>query len=418
MFRLPFLALLLALAVPLGNGAAQPPIKSTSNRVWSERLGKFIHFYDHAKFKAMRAERELRYLDARALPEVKLPIDFAKNLSFPMLGNDTDGDCFYASTCHHDQTFTGNIGPQSIFSTAAVLQAYHRLSGGDNGLADSEIQGEWSGRGLAGNADAKAVDYLYIDLKDQVGVQKALACFTGKQFTFAVPNNWINNSDTGSIWDAPATPNQNNGHAVHINGIDAQGRYKVQTWGTYTLMTHAGMLEVDPSAFVVFSERSFDSKGYDSNKRHITEVAKFWKEAGGKEIPAAILNKYPSILPPSPPIPPTPGPTPIGTGSITIRLPGQAPTVYQIVPNGSKILTPEAQQFLKGLLEQNVEVKKTSFNELQSPKGDAVWESASSFSESSPHYPFAFGGEPSLRASGPLLRVEISPILKRLRFGR
>ena len=50
-----------------------------------------------------------------------------------------------------------------------------------------------------------------------------------------------------------------------INGVNAQGNYRVQTWGTWGWLTPAGLRAVDPGAFVVASLRWFNASGVAPN---------------------------------------------------------------------------------------------------------------------------------------------------------
>ena len=45
----------------------------------------------------------------------------------------------YAAACHGDNTFTGNVGTESVFDEATLIKDYLALSGGDNGLDEGMI---------------------------------------------------------------------------------------------------------------------------------------------------------------------------------------------------------------------------------------------------------------------------------------
>jgi hypothetical protein len=222
-----------------------------------------------------------------SLPTIQLPIDWSDNgtLTYPMDGNDQYGDCMYAAACHLDNTFTFNAtGTASVFNQTTLIQDYKTLSGGDNGLDESELVPAWQ-KGLAGVSQATILDSLDIDVTNPALVASAMYLFGGIFFMLSVPNRWINNSATGSVWDAPAMPNPMNGHGVCWVGTDANGRYRLITWGTYVWLTPAGVEACDPSGFVVFSDRWISPKtGLAPNGFSRNQLAALWAEAGGKTI--------------------------------------------------------------------------------------------------------------------------------------
>lgn len=281
--------------------------------------------FDHTKFKAPA-----------------LPIDWAKTINFPMDGNDRYGDCYYAAMAHFFDTMHGNNGIAKSFSLGTfasggtgILNRYRVLSGGDNGLNDSDIQGEGMNRYCADITDTKFVSWANVDVTSPAAVQTAIYNYGAIFFTFAVPNVWINNSDTGAIWDT-GTPNQNNGHAVIWNGVDKDGKYKLQTWGSYVWITVHGVTVCDPAGWVAFTPKWFNTAGYAPNGIHIVDLAKSWMAATGKTIPASVISSFPppNVNPPPPPPPPTP-PTNLVLKSITETYTNGMSKTYDVIPTGA-----------------------------------------------------------------------------------
>jgi hypothetical protein len=258
-------------------------------------------------------------------PTPTLPIDWAKNLTFPTDGNDQYGDCMMASACHLDNTWTGNNGTESTFAQSTLIQQYLQMSGGDNGLDDSELIPVWQSPGIAGvsSGSATILDTLSLDPTNSQALYAAIWLFGGFHFELSVPDAWINNfqSSGGSVWDAPARPDPRNGHAIAFNGVDATGRIRFLTWGSYGWLTPAGIAACDPGGFVPISLRWFNAVGYAPNGLHYTQLAPLWQAAGGKVLP-------PSPFPAPGPTPtPTPGPTPTPTpGPTPTPTPGPTPT--------------------------------------------------------------------------------------------
>jgi hypothetical protein len=259
---------------------------ATTKRVWLPKLHRFAHFKDRHAMKIGHPTRRFRLTGS--YPAVSLPIDWTKNntLSFPVYGNDQYGDCMYAAACHGDNTFTGNIGSESSFDLNTIVQDYLQLSGGDNGLNEGQIVGAWK-QGLANNTAASIIDALELDPNDAPSMQAAIYFFGGILFMLDVPDAWYNSFTTGAIWDAPATGDASNGHGVWWNGVDNNGNYKLQTWGTYGWITPAGVADCDPTCFVVFSSRWFNPQGIAPNGLSYSQLAALWTQFGGNPLPAS-----------------------------------------------------------------------------------------------------------------------------------
>jgi len=330
------LALLLLPITSFAQEIQQPPFKSTTNRQLRSTpsgVQTIVSFMEREKMRDGKAAAPMFKPQAVAKAPA-LPIDWAKDLSFPMYLNDQLGICYYAAGAHLDNTWTGNVSTKSEFNLTVMRQRYFTLSGGDNGLTDSEMQGEMKGRYLADVTQAKVVDYCYIDVKDPATVQAAIHYFGGVMFTLACPTAWINDSDTGSVWDN-GVANPRNGHAVIFNGVDLQGRYKLQTWGTYVWITPRGVNVCDPDGWIAFSARWFAPSGYAPNGLHVTQLAQIWKDSGGRAIPASVINSFPppSVEPPPPPPPPTPGLVTLKT--ITETFSDGSSKKYDVLPVGA-----------------------------------------------------------------------------------
>lgn len=256
---------------------------------------------------------KMTLLAAAPPPPVTLPVDWGKSLNFPMDLNDALGICMIAAAAHGDNTFTGANGAESFFDLPTLKTEYLTLSGGDNGLDEGQLIGEWK-KGIGGIPAAHILDAIDIDPNDAPLMQATTNDFGGVIFMLALPDPWINNF-TGNgedVWDSPATADQQNGHGVWINGVDINSRYKVRTWGSSVWLTKAGVAVCDPSAFAVFSLRWFNAAGYAPNGKHYVELAVTWHQRGGMVLPP---SPFPPPGPTPPPNPPPNPPTP-GTGKV------------------------------------------------------------------------------------------------------
>ena len=258
-------------------------LPTTIKRVPLPKLGIDVFYQDRQLMKKGAPPRQM--LLTGSYPAIHLPIDWTKNntLSFPIDGNNVYGDCMYAAACHADNTFTGNTGAESLFNSNTIIQDYLQLSGGDNGLNEGQIVGAWQS-GLANNPSANILGVLNLDPNNAATMQAAIYFFGGVFFMLAVPDVWHNSFSTGSVWDAPATADPSNGHGVWWNGVATNGNYKLQTWGTYGWITPSGVRVCDPSCFVVFSKRWFNSQGVAPNGMTFDQLAALWEQFGGAPI--------------------------------------------------------------------------------------------------------------------------------------
>lgn len=236
-----------------------------------------------------------------------------RSIQYPILGNDTVGDCYYAAALHKVQTDTGNNGAQAEFDAQAVISRYEQISGGDNGLGDAQIYPEWKAGLLGPNGPHKILDDMTVRPDDAAGIALAMFAFGGVLWTASLPDAWVQDENPGTTWDA-ATPDPNNGHAMFLSGKNAKGGYDLETWGfTQPInLTQAGLESADPEVIAVFSMEWFDKSGRAPNGLHYADLAPLWTSLGGIQLPA---NPFPAPAPTPPPhptpVPPKPTPSPL-----------------------------------------------------------------------------------------------------------
>jgi hypothetical protein len=243
-------------------------------------------------------------------PPVTLPVDCTggAKVSCPMDGNDTYGDCGEAMAAHADNIMTFGQGKkgwtQSTFPLQALVSQYLKVSGGDNGLDETEVVDQIWKVGIAGNSKAVITDALDIDVTNVPLAQFAIANFWTIQMAWSVPDDFINGFAQGTVWSAPGIPDPNNGHYTPLadimgpkdkaHGQNVNGFYRLWTWGTRCLVSPAFVASVDPQCFIVFSARPFNpATGLDSKGRHITTQAALWHACGGNPVPASVINAFP-----------------------------------------------------------------------------------------------------------------------------
>jgi len=289
--------------------------------------------------------RHLKAL-AKTTPTPPATWDFSQGekLQFPILGNDTYGDCYYAAIAHGSQCYTGNSSTECSYDVNALEQRYLSISGGDNGLDDSTALSEWEG-GIVGPAGPrKILDHLTVDPSDLASCLLAFWAFGGGVWTCSLLDAWLNNTNPGSIWDATGQADPNNGHAMFLTGRNAKGNWDVRTWGISppVQVTDAGVKAADSELLVAFSLDQFRSDGTSAfTGLSYDAMAQLWQTCGGQSLPPSPFGP-PAPTPPTPtpptPTPPTPTPTPAG-GDITVTNP-ISPGSYLLIPAATNFATP------------------------------------------------------------------------------
>ncbi len=194
-----------------------------------------------------------------------------------------------------------------MFDVNKVIQRYLQLSGGDNGLSDSDVFPEFLKGVIGPNGPHKVLDYMIVPATDKVAIDTTGYLFGPHAFTFTVYENFMN-VGPGSVLSTNSGGVQG-GHAVTMNGRDSLGRQRLQTWGISpsVLATDKWVGGVEPEYISFFSLEWFNSAGFAPNGQHYNTLAPLWNSMGGK-VPVVGPFPPPGPTPPTPPIPPIPVP--------------------------------------------------------------------------------------------------------------
>jgi hypothetical protein len=284
-------------------------------KVQIKHLGREIVLVSRNQLRSHPSTKRLTIVADAGANVPPLPIDWTKNntVDFPILGNDTEGDCYYAAILHYLMAWMANKNTSVTFNAAAVLARYNVISGGDNGLDDDQIFKEWTSGVIGPNGPHKILDRLTINVNDDAAINAAMWACGGLIYTAALPDAWLDNPMPGQTWDK-GLPDENNGHAMYLGGRNADGSFKDETWGFNPpiRLTTAGMKSADPELVAVFSLEQFDAKGYNIfTGLYYTDQVKLWNSWGGN---VTLTNPFPAPPTPVPPtpVPPTPvPPTPV-----------------------------------------------------------------------------------------------------------
>lgn len=253
------------------------------------------------------------------LPGIPDTFDYTKMkngtaISFPILGNNQYGDCYYVAPLHLIQSTSGVSGnKQVVFDEKMVINRYLKVSGGDNGLSDDDIYPEWKAGLVGPQGPYKLIDYATVDPGDIKSVKFAMYHCGGVLTTHSLRTTWESGIKAGMIWDATGRIDPYAGHAVHQAGVDSRGYLMTQTWGLQVFLTPAGLANSDAEVIVCISPTWFDAAGFTPNGTHYDEISNYWYSATGRKLPQGLYP--PPVTPPGPPIPPNP-PVPV-TGGFT-----------------------------------------------------------------------------------------------------
>lgn len=224
---------------------------------------------DHSKMKLGKAHprhdpRTLqlkKYLRAEALPPPPASVDWgAKIKAWPMMRNDTVGDCTCAAAGHLIQEWTANASSEVILSDDAVLAAYSAITGynpmtqaNDTGAVELDVLNYWRQTGI-GNHKIEA--FVALELRNTDHVKSALNIFGGCYIGLALPAI----AQQQDVWDVPpggpigrqGEPGSWGGHAVPVIGYDSKGLSLV-TWGAVKRMTWEFWMAYCDEAYAILS---------------------------------------------------------------------------------------------------------------------------------------------------------------------
>jgi hypothetical protein len=192
--------------------------------------------------------RYLRLEAAKVLPPVQAACDrSALVASWPMLGNDSIGDCTIAAVGHAVQLWTATCGHMRVMNDSEALAGYEAFgyrpgdASSDHGALASDVLTRWSGAGFAcGGENDVLAGFCAIDPETEADVRAGVAWLGVVYAGFDLPIA----AQRMDVWDVP--PGQAlagdyavggwGGHAVPIVGYGPTGVVCV-TWGALKQIT-------------------------------------------------------------------------------------------------------------------------------------------------------------------------------------
>jgi hypothetical protein len=212
----------------------------------------------------------------RVLAPAPSAVDWtAKISSWPMMGNDTIGDCTCAAAGHMIECWTASLGDTFTPTDAQVIATYSAVSGyvvgdpaTDNGAAELDVLNYWRQQGIASH---KIDAYASLDAddgsRDRECVKQAVALFGGAYIGLALPLS----AQQQTVWDVPSlwsrlrsqdTPGSWGGHAVPVLAYDSEGLTCI-TWGEKKRMTWEFLAQYCDEAYAPLSRDWLNAQGTD-----------------------------------------------------------------------------------------------------------------------------------------------------------
>jgi hypothetical protein len=234
--------------------------KKTDAEVSTYKLGKLPALHDPRTFQLAR------YLRASGLPTPPAAQDFEKLVKgWPMMKNDTIGDCTCAAAGHMIEQWTTYSGKpftptdQQVVAAYAAITGYNPSTGAnDNGALLIDVLNYWRRTGIAGR---KILAFAALEPKNHTDFKDALYLFGNVYIGVALPLSAQNQA----VWAVPpggptgrGAPGSWGGHAIPIVAYDSRG-LTVVTWGALKRMTWTFLDLYCDEAYAVLSHDWLDN---------------------------------------------------------------------------------------------------------------------------------------------------------------
>lgn len=220
-----------------------------------------------------------KYLPATAIAPPPASANYdSKVASWPMMMNDTLGDCTCACAGHMIEEWTTYVGNAYTPPDAAVLKAYEAVGGykpgqpeTDRGAQVIDVLNYWRKTGLANH---KILAYVSLEPKNHDQVKDAVElfgnCYLGVQLPISAQKQ--------TVWAVPpggptgtGAPGSWGGHAIPVVAYDVRG-LTVVTWGALKRMTWTFLDTYCDEAFAVLSQDFINKKGIAPNQFKLAEL--------------------------------------------------------------------------------------------------------------------------------------------------
>lgn len=231
--------------------------------IQGRKLGKNPVRYD------TRTLRLAKY--AISLPTPPPSIDFASKVGdWPMMANDSVGDCTCAAAGHMVQQWSTYANTPTVMSDGEILGAYSAITGyspsdpnSDQGANMLDVLNYWRKTGIGAKVD-KIAAFTALDMGKLLEMQLAVSLFGNCYIGVNMP---ISAQSQEDLWDVVPDDGSGNsqagswgGHCIPIVGYEP-GKLAIVTWGKLIKMTEAFYLTYCEEAYAVLSQDWIASSG-------------------------------------------------------------------------------------------------------------------------------------------------------------
>lgn len=208
-----------------------------------------------------------KYLDTSKLPEPPRSEDYATKVRvWPMMRNDTVGDCTCASAGHMIEQWTTYAAKAFTPTDAQVIAAYSAITGydpvtgaNDNGAVILDVLNYWRKVGIASR---RVAGYVGLEPRAHTDVKDAVMLFGNCYLGLALPLS----AQSQEVWAVPpggatgiGAPGSWGGHAVPVVAYDPR-TLTVVTWGRTKRMTWSFFDAYCDEAYAVLSQDWIDDR--------------------------------------------------------------------------------------------------------------------------------------------------------------
>lgn len=250
---------------------------------------KLEHTYRLGKQAARQDPRTLRlanYLPSTAIAPPPAKEDWEKKVkNWPMMLNDSIGDCTCACAGHMIEEWTTYVGKTDTPDNDAILAAYEAITGydpndpsTDQGAVVLDVLNYWRRTGIGGH---QILAYAALEPKNHDQVRDSVVLFGNCYLGVSLPISAQNQR----VWSVPpggptgqGAPGSWGGHAIPVVAYNQRG-LTVVTWGALKRMTWGFFDTYCDEAYAVLSQDWIDQNGLapnsfdlDALKADLTEI--------------------------------------------------------------------------------------------------------------------------------------------------
>ena len=195
------------------------------------------------------------------LPPAPASIDYATPVkAWPMMANDSTGDCTCAAAGHMIEEWTANTGAEVTLPDSAILAAYNHFAHGnpDAGVSLLALLKYWRTTGISGD---QIQAFAQLEPQNQGEARDSVYLFGNCLIGLALPDFAVapGSNFLATPWVVPpqgpvgnAAPNPQNGHAVPGVAYDSRNVWVV-TWGALKSMSWQFYSTYSDEAYAVLS---------------------------------------------------------------------------------------------------------------------------------------------------------------------